>query len=67
VLLHRVLGEFVLVLARHRDGGFCLPEEFEVRTLNTWLLWITVVTGFGGLDVRVVTVRPGAIAKRFGG
>jgi hypothetical protein len=31
------------------------------------LLWITVVTGFGGVDVRVVTSRPGEIAKRFGG
>jgi len=40
VLLHRILGEFVLVLARHRDGAFCLPEELEVRTR--------------GLDVRVV-------------
>lgn len=48
MLLRRVLGEFVRALARHRDGGFCLPEEFEVRTLKTWLLRITVVPGFGG-------------------
>lgn len=31
------------------------------------LLWITVVTGFGGVDVRVVTLRPGEIARRVGG
>lgn len=67
MLLHRVLGEFFLALAPYRDGGFRLPEAFEVRTLKTWLLWTTVVTGFGGVDVRVVTSRPGEIAKRFGG
>ncbi|MGH7418429.1 MAG: hypothetical protein ACREKB_11695 [Candidatus Rokuibacteriota bacterium] len=67
MLLRRVLGEFVPALARHRDGEFCLPEEVGVRTLNTWPLWITVVAGFGGVAVRVVTVRPSAGAKRVGG
>jgi len=37
------------------------------RRLNTWLLWITVVTGFGGVGVWAVTVLPVEIAKRFGG
>jgi hypothetical protein len=67
VLLHRVLGKFFLVRARHRDGERRLSTEFEVRTLKTWLVPSTVVTGFGGVGVPVVALRPGEIAKRFGG
>ena len=44
-----------------------LPDGFKVSKLNTWLLWITVVTGLGGVGIWAVTVLPGEIAKRFGG
>jgi hypothetical protein len=44
-----------------------LPKEFRVSRLNTWLLWITVVTGLGAVGVWSVTVLPLEIAKRFGG
>src|SRR3712207_7290748 len=41
-----------------------LPEGFGVGRLNTWLLWITVVTGFGAVGLWAIFVLPGEIAKR---
>ncbi|MGH7390305.1 MAG: hypothetical protein ACREM3_12740 [Candidatus Rokuibacteriota bacterium] len=40
---------------------------YGVSRLNTWLLWIIVVTGFGGVGYWAIAVLPGKIAKRFGG
>jgi hypothetical protein len=34
-----------------------------VSALNTWLVWITVVTGFGGVGYWALTVLPGELCK----
>jgi hypothetical protein len=62
-LVYRSIGAWQILLLNNRR----LPAGFGVSRLNTWLLWITVVTGFGGVGVWAVTVLPGEIAKRFGG
>jgi hypothetical protein len=62
-VVYRSIGAWQILLLNNRR----LPEEFKVSRLNTWLLWITVVTGFGAVGVWSVTVLPLEIAKRFGG
>ncbi len=62
-LVYRSIGAWQILLLNNRR----LPEGFRVSTLNTWLLWITVVTGLGAVGVWAVTVLPLEIAKRFGG
>ncbi len=62
-LVYRSIGAWQILLLNNRR----LPDGFKVSTLNTWLLWITVVTGLGGVGIWAVTVLPGEIAKRFGG
>ena len=42
-----------------------LPDGFKVSTLNRVLLWITVVTGFGGVGTWAVTVLPGELCKNY--
>jgi hypothetical protein len=61
-LIYRSIGAWQILLLNNRR----LPEEFQVSRLNTWLLWITVVTGFGGVALWAVFVLPGEIARRFG-
>jgi len=62
-LVYRSIGAWQILLLNNRR----LPDGFKVSKLNTWLLWITVVTGLGGVGTWAVTVLPGEIAKRFGG
>jgi hypothetical protein len=62
-LVYRSIGAWQIWLLNNRR----LPEGFRVSRLNTVLLWITVVTGFGGVGVWALTVLPQEIAKRFGG
>ena len=62
-LVYRSIGAWQILLLNNRR----LPDGFKVSKLNTWLLWITVVTGLGGVGIWAVTVLPGEIAKRFGG
>jgi hypothetical protein len=62
-LVYRSIGAWQILLLNNRR----LPDEFRVSRLNTWLLWITVVTGLGAVGVWSVTVLPLEIAKRFGG
>jgi hypothetical protein len=62
-LVYRSIGAWQILLLNNRR----LPEGFKVSRLNTWLLWITVVTGLGAVGVWSVTVLPLEIAKRFGG
>jgi hypothetical protein len=62
-LVYPSIGAWQILLLNNRR----LPDGFKVSTLNTWLLWITVVTGLGGVGIWAVTVLPGEIAKRFGG
>jgi hypothetical protein len=61
-VVYRSIGAWQILLLNNRR----LPEGFKVSRLNTWLLWITVVTGFGAVGVWSVTVLPLEIAKRFG-
>ena len=44
-LVYRSIGAWQILLLNNRR----LPDGFKVSTLNTWLLWITVVTGLGGV------------------
>jgi hypothetical protein len=62
-VVYRSIGAWQILLLNNRR----LPEGFKVSRLNTWLLWITVVTGFGAVGVWSGTVLPLEIAKRFGG
>jgi len=61
-LVYRSIGAWQILLLNNRR----LPEGFKVSRLNTWLLWVTVVTGFGGVALWAVFVLPGEIARRFG-
>lgn len=61
-LVYRSIGAWQILLLNNRR----LPEGFKVSRLNTVLLWITIITGFGGVGIWAVTVLPGEIAKRFG-
>jgi hypothetical protein len=61
-LVYRSIGAWQILLLNNRR----LPEGFGVSRLNTWLLWITVVTGFAGVGLWAIFVLPGEIAKRFG-
>lgn len=61
-LIYRSIGAWQILLLNNRR----LPDGFKVSRLNTWLLWITVVTGFGGVGLWAAFVLPGEIAKRFG-
>ena len=62
-LVYRSIGAWQILLLNNRR----LPEGFGVSRLNAWLLWITVVTGFGGVGLWAAFVLPGEIARRFGG
>jgi hypothetical protein len=62
-LVYRSIGSWQILLLNNRR----LPDGFKVSRLNTWLLWLSIITGFGGVGVWAVTVLPGEIAKRFGG
>lgn len=62
-LVYRSIGAWQILLLNDRR----LPQGFKVSRLNTWLLWITVVSGFGAVGYWAVTVLPGEIARRFGG
>ena len=62
-LVYRSIGAWQILLLNNRR----LPEGFKVSRLNTVLLLVTVVTGFGGVGYWALTVLPGEIAKRFGG
>ena len=42
-----------------------LPDGFKVSRMNATLLWITVVTGFGGVGYWIVTVLPKELCKNW--
>jgi hypothetical protein len=60
-LVYRSIGAWQIMLINNRR----LPEGFKVSRLNTWLLWITVVTGFGGVAYWMVTVLPKELCKNW--
>ncbi len=60
-LVYRSIGAWQILLLNNRR----LPDGFKVSTLNTWLLWITVVTGFGGVGTWAVTVLPQELCKNY--
>jgi len=60
-LVYRSIGAWQIMLINNRR----LPEGFKVSRLNTWLLWITVVTGFGGVGYWMVTVLPKELCKNW--
>ncbi len=53
-LVYRSIGAWQIWLLNNRR----LPDGFKVSRLNTWLLWITVVTGLGGVGYWLVAVFP---------
>jgi hypothetical protein len=53
-LVHRSIGAWQIWRINSRR----LPEGFKVSPLNTALLWITVVTGLGGVAYWAVAVLP---------
>jgi hypothetical protein len=61
-LVYRSIGAWQIMLINNRR----LPEGFRVSRLNTVLLWITVVTGFGGVGYWLVTVFPKELCKAWG-
>jgi hypothetical protein len=60
-LVYRSIGAWQILLINNRR----LPDGFKVSRLNTWLLWITVVTGFGAVGTWAVTVLPGELCKNW--
>jgi hypothetical protein len=60
-LVYRSIGAWQILLLNNRR----LPDGFKVSTLNTWLLWITVVTGFGGVGTWAVTVLPQELCNKY--
>jgi hypothetical protein len=60
-LVYRSIGAWQIWLINNRR----LPEGFRVSRLNTWLLWITVVTGFGGVGTWALTVLPRELCKNY--
>jgi hypothetical protein len=61
-LVYRSIGAWQIMLINDRR----LPEGFRVSRLNRVLLWITVVTGFGGVGYWLVTVFPKELCKAWG-
>ena len=60
-LVYRSIGAWQILLINNRR----LPDGFKVSRLNTTLLWITVVTGFGGVGYWMVTVLPKELCKNW--
>jgi hypothetical protein len=60
-LVYRSIGAWQILLINNRR----LPEGFKVSRLNATLLWITVVTGFGGVGYWAVTVLPKELCKNW--
>jgi hypothetical protein len=58
-LVYRSIGAWQIMLLNNRR----LPGGFVVGRLDTWLLWVTVITGLGAVGVWPVTVLPIEIAK----
>ena len=57
---NRSIGAWQIWLINNRR----LPDGFKVSRLNTTLLWITVVTGLGGVAYWAVTVLPVEACKQ---
>ena len=60
-LVYRSIGAWQIMLINNRR----LPEGFKVSRFNTTLLWITVVTGFGGVGYWMLTVLPKELCKNW--
>ncbi len=60
-LVYRSIGAWQIWLINNRR----LPAGFQVSPLNTTLLWITVVTGFGGVGYWMLTVLPKELCKSY--
>jgi hypothetical protein len=60
-LVYRSIGAWQIMLINNRR----LPDGFKVSRLNTTLLWITVVTGFGGVGYWMLTVLPKELCKNW--
>jgi hypothetical protein len=60
-LVYRSIGAWQILLINNRR----LPDGFKVSRLNATLLWITVVTGFGGVGYWMLTVLPNELCKNW--
>jgi hypothetical protein len=60
-LVYRSIGAWQIWLINRRR----LPAEFHPSALNSTLLWITVVTGFGGVGYWMLTVLPKELCKSY--
>ena len=60
-LVYRSIGAWQILLINNRR----LPDGFKVSRMNATLLWITVVTGFGGVGYWIVTVLPKELCKNW--
>jgi hypothetical protein len=60
-LVYRSIGAWQIMLINNRR----LPDGFKVSRLNATLLWITVVTGFGGVGYWMITVLPKELCKNW--
>jgi hypothetical protein len=60
-LIYRSIGAWQILLINNRR----LPDGFKVSRMNATLLWITVVTGFGGVGYWMVTVLPKELCKNW--
>jgi hypothetical protein len=60
-LVYRSIGAWQILLINNRR----LPDGFKVSRLNTALLWITVVSGFGAVGYWMITVLPKELCKNW--
>jgi hypothetical protein len=60
-LVYRSIGAWQILLINNRR----LPDGFKVSRLNTTLLWITVVSGFGAVGYWMITVLPKELCKNW--
>jgi hypothetical protein len=58
-LVCRSIGAWQIWLINRRR----MPEGFAVSRLNAGLLWVTVLTGLGGVGYWAVAALPGAAAR----
>jgi hypothetical protein len=58
-LVYRSIGAWQIWLINRRR----MPEGFAVSRLNAGLLWVTVLTGLGGVGYWAVAALPGAAAR----
>ncbi|MBI2469274.1 MAG: Nramp family divalent metal transporter [Candidatus Rokubacteria bacterium] len=60
--VYRSIGAWQIMLLNNRR----LPDGFKVSKLNTVILWLTVLAGFGGVGYWLVNVFPKELCKAWG-